>query len=175
MPHPDLLEAVEKLGSSPWSGTAYRSIAPRWAHDPLSGHGAFLYGGRWNPREAFPCVYRSESVDTCIAELRRRAEGQGRGVESLLPRTLHTVNVDEIEVLDLTGEPARQAVGLTLDDISGEDPTACQEVAEAAHFLGMQGIRAPSATGTGTVLAVFVRNAPTQLGIVRSQDLDVNP
>jgi iron complex transport system ATP-binding protein len=81
----------------------------------------------------------------------------------------------QIEVLDLTVGPARQAVGLTLDDISGEDPTACQEVGEAAHFLGMQGIRAPSATGTGTVLAVFVRNAPTQLGIVRSQNLDVNP
>ena len=32
----------------------------------------------------------------------------------------------------------------------------CQEVGEAAHHLGREGILAPSATGTGTVLAVFV-------------------
>lgn len=174
MPRPDILETLQAITPVRWSGTAYRSIAPRWADDPLSGRGAYLYGGRWNPREAFPCVYLSESVATCIAELHRRAEGQGRGVESLLPRTLHTIAVTEIDVLDLTDRSIRENVGLRLADISDDDPTKCQEVGESAHFLGIQGIRAPSATGTGNVLAVYVRNAPTHMTVVHTDDLDLD-
>jgi RES domain-containing protein len=38
----------------------YRLIQAAFQHEPLSGQGAALYGGRWNPR-GFPLLYTTES------------------------------------------------------------------------------------------------------------------
>jgi RES domain-containing protein len=173
MPSPtDLIEAVDRVGTTTWSGTAYRFSRPSRA--PLSGQGAYKFGGRWNPREGFPCIYLAEPREACIAEFYRRAEGQAHGAASLLPQTLHTIEVAGLRALDLTADVALTAVGLTIDDIRDDDRSACQAVAEAAHFLGYQGIRAPSATGTGYVVAVFEGHLePGQVAVVASEGLDL--
>lgn len=66
-----------------------------------------------------------------------------RGADSLLPRSLHVIRADGLEVVDLTSKGALSA-GLTMDKISADDWSACQEVGRAVYFLGYQGIRAPS-------------------------------
>jgi RES domain-containing protein len=49
------------------SQRCWRILAPKWAHDPLSGSGAARFGGRFNPK-GIPALYFSESIDTAFAE-----------------------------------------------------------------------------------------------------------
>jgi RES domain-containing protein len=49
------------------SQRCWRILAPKWAHDPLSGPGAARFGGRFNPK-GIPALYFSESIDTAFAE-----------------------------------------------------------------------------------------------------------
>jgi len=76
-------------------------------------------------------------------------------VESFLPRTFYTYDVELQKVLDLRRRKARDAVGLRDADLSADDLRACQAVGEAAHVCGREAILAPGATGRGEVLAVF--------------------
>lgn len=152
-PSADLLKAVDGLGSTNWAGVAFRHVAPN--RDPLQGFGSFLAGGRWNPRDSFSTIYLASPVEACIAEFLRMASGQGRGAESFLPRTVYEIRVEELELLDLRASDARASLDLDEEDISSADRTKCQEVGATAHFLGFQGVLAPSATGMGVVLAVF--------------------
>ncbi len=101
------------------------------------------------------------------------AEGQGHGAASFLPRKLHVVTVHELQVLDLTRDQALTAVGLTVGDIQADDWTPCQRVGQAAHFLGFEGIRAPSATGMGYVIAAFEPQlSPGQLEVKDSYEME---
>jgi RES domain-containing protein len=149
----DLLAALERVDPREWSGMAYRHTAPGRA--PLSGQGARMFGGRWNPRDLFPTIYLAYPRDACIAEFRRMAEGQGGGPASFLPRDVHEVSVTALRALDLTSPDMLRVAGLSPGNLSEADWSACQAVGEAAHFLGFQGVIAPSATGLGQVIAVF--------------------
>jgi hypothetical protein len=53
------------------------------------------------------------------------------------------------------GSLARAALEPTDDDLRDDDLSNCQAIGEAAEYLGREGIIIPSATGSGTVLAVF--------------------
>jgi len=83
------------------------------------------------------------------------AAGQAKGPESFLPRDLHVVEVRGIEVLDLTARSSAEQAGLSSEDLNARTWDKCQEVGRAAHYLGLQGVMAPSATGIGVVLAIF--------------------
>ena len=67
-------------------------MAPRWAHQPLSGQGAARAGGRWN-RPGTPALYMSEAFTTAIAEY-----GQDIGIR---PGTLCAYDVSG-QIVDLT-------------------------------------------------------------------------
>ena len=67
----------------------------------------------------------------------------------------HTIQITNLPVLDLRDPTALDEVGLTVDDIAGDDWEACQLVGHAAWFLEFAGVLAPSASGQGFVLAVF--------------------
>lgn len=168
----DLVQRINDLGPTPWSGTTYRHTAPK--RDPLSGTGARLNGGRWNPRGAFAAIYLAHPGSACIAELERSAELTNISVDDALRsgRTLHTIQAHAVQVLDLTSDHSRSAIGLEVSDIADDDHTACQAVGQAADFLGYQGVLAPSATGTGLVLAAFeARLGSGQLEVASSQPL----
>lgn len=163
-------QAVDDLGPSTWSGIAYRHTSPR--RNALTGAGAAVSGGRWNP-PGIATIYLASPRETCLAELRRMAEGQGRGPMSFLPRALHAVVVTDLVVLDLTPEGALAAVGLAHEDLSGPWEQ-CQAVGAAAHFLRLGGILAPSATGSGVVVAAFESHvSPDQLALNTTELIDV--
>ncbi|MBC7559332.1 MAG: RES domain-containing protein [Dermatophilaceae bacterium] len=169
----DLVQRVNDLGASPWSGTTYRHVAG--SRDPLSGAGARALGGRWNV-PGFSAIYLAHPSAACMAELDRLAESQNVTASDLLRatagRTLHTIEVRALEVLDLRKEACRDQVGLDLADIVDTDRTACQAVGQAAHFLHFSGVLAPSATGIGLVLTAFEsRLAAGQLTVERSEPL----
>jgi RES domain-containing protein len=95
------------------------------------------------------------SRDTVVAEFYRHADRQGMPAENLLPRRFQEYDVQLSRVLDLREEQVRADLGLTDAIIRSDDPSRCQLVGDAAHYAGFEGILAPSATGTGEVLAVF--------------------
>ena len=141
---------VEPVG---FSGKAYRHLGP--GYQPLSGEGARVRGGRWNPTESFPVVYLAKTERSAIAEFYRLAEKNGRRPGDLLPRHLHRYRVELQRVLDLTVEDNLRTVRLELIDLRSEDPTRCQAVGDAAHYAGFEAVLAPSATGIDETLAVF--------------------
>ena len=100
------------------------------------------------------------------------ADGQATGAESFLPRDLHELAVANLKVLDLCRPEALEAVELSIEDIAGSDWTACQEIGKMANYLGLQGVRAPSATGSGIIVAVFEpRVRPGQLRLIETRQL----
>ena len=153
MPSPRLVTAVDELGPRRYAGTAYRHQAAGW--NPLSGAGARSQGGRWNPPNSFATIYLALERRTAISEFNRMAARSGRRPQDFTPRRLYRFELRLRRLVDLRPPEARSAVDLSDADILGDDPAACQAVGEAAETLGREGIIAPSATGSGVVLAVF--------------------
>lgn len=72
----------------PFAGHGWRQLSLRY--DPLSGEGARLHGGRFNPSGSFPVSYLCQSRPCAVAELERLGARQaiGSSVDGLLPRSL---------------------------------------------------------------------------------------
>ncbi|RYC10830.1 RES family NAD+ phosphorylase [Nocardioides zhouii] len=156
----ELVEAIDAIGTTVWSGETFRYTNAR--REPLSGEGARRFGARYNPRELFPVVYLAQPVQACMRELERAVANQHLTVEHLLrsaPQVLHTIDLTEIDVLDPTQADTQAALGLENSDFTG-DWGPCQEVGHAAWFLGFHGVLAPSAVGDGVTLALFDHNTP---------------
>jgi hypothetical protein len=67
-----------------------------------------------------------------------------------------------MSVLDLRDGASRDAVGLTLAELTSEvgDYEACHRIGQAAYELGLHGVIAPSAGGLGETLAAFEDHLP---------------
>ncbi|MEX2228197.1 MAG: RES family NAD+ phosphorylase [Dehalococcoidia bacterium] len=165
----DILGAIDALGTTTWSGIAFRHTSEGRA--PLSGEGARQAGGRWNP-PGVPAIYLAETLETCIAEFRRMAGGQARGPISFR-RTLHRIRVSGLSVLDVSTETAMESVRLTYSDVTSDDRTVCQGIGYLARYLGIEAVLALSATGRGRAIAVFpdVDQAASKLEVIESQPM----
>lgn len=170
----DLLDAINAIGPTVWSERCFRYTSAR--RDPLSGEGARLFGGRWNPPDLFPVVYLAVPEVACMHELEKAAADNHLDVATQLqvPYTLHTIRVDEVEVLDLRDERNQLRLGLDSADFSGPHDV-CQPIGHAAWFLEFHGVLAPSATGPGLTLALFEhRTRPGQVHVEESRPLTVD-
>lgn len=168
-----VVQQVNDLGTSNWSGTVYRYTSA--VYEPLSGEGAYRFGGRWNPRRVFPTIYLAEPLRACMREFGRAAQAAAIDPAAMIRRgfVLHTIAVADLPVIDLRSPEALAFVGLSLEDIADEDWSACQTVGHAAWFLEFGGVLAPSATGDGFVLAAFEgRLQSGQLTVRTSHPLD---
>ena len=74
-----------------FTGFLYRALNPVYARDPLSGRGAQLYGGRFNPKGT-PALYASLSPMTALREANQ--------VGTLQPTTLVAYDADIRPVFD---------------------------------------------------------------------------
>lgn len=167
----DVVQRVDQLGLTRWTGQTHRYTTGN--RDPLSGAGARLFGGRWNPKDIYATVYLAAPLKACLGEVERTAASQGTSPEVMLKAEyrLHTVEITDIPILDLRSKEALAHVGLTPSDIEDPDWTACQSIGNAAWFLGHAGVLAPSATGSGNVLAAFETRASPFLTVTRSEPL----
>jgi RES domain-containing protein len=84
-----------------FQGIAYRAHNPRWAWSPVSGEGARLNGGRFNPK-GMPALYLSLQTHTAIREA-----SQGFAYR-FPPLTLVTYDIDCSDVVDLTKSAAQR-------------------------------------------------------------------
>lgn len=152
MADPKLIELLDGLPRTTFDGEAFRHTGPDY--HPLATEGSRIRGGRWNPPDSFSVLYLALDPQTTAAELRRFAHRQAMPVASMLPRTLHTLRVSLGVVLDLRPQDVLESLGIS-EAINGDDMQPTQAVGEAAHYLGIEGLLAPSATSVGDVLPVF--------------------
>jgi RES domain-containing protein len=154
MPYRPLIEAVDRLPRHAIAASVLRHISPGYL--PLSAEGARIHGGRWNPPASFSVLYTAFDRATVMAELERAARRQGLTIDDLLPRDEVAYAVSLQRVLDLHAPANLEAVGLSENALSAPDWGPCQAVGDAAHYVGFEGIHAPSATGTGSTLAILL-------------------
>ena len=98
-----------------YAGPLYRALNPVYAREPLSGRGAELYGGRFNPK-GVPALYTSLSVMTALKEVNQ--------VGSLQPTTLVSYDADIESVFDTRDQAALEVEDMsttTLADSSWRD------------------------------------------------------
>lgn len=109
-------------------GPLYRALNPIYAREPLSGRGAELYGGRFNPK-GVPALYTSLSVLTAIREANQ--------VGSLQPTTLVSYDADIEQVFDTRDDSALGARGIdaaALADNSWRDQMKTRGEAKTQTF-----------------------------------------
>ena len=129
-------------------------MAARW-NDPVSGEGARIHGGRFNPPDSFPVLYLCTTRPCTVAELHNLGRRQSIGVDGLLPRVLYRYEVSLDRVLDLTSQKTLDHLGVADMEITGVDLSIPRQIGEAAHAFGSQAVRAHSALGVDQVIAVF--------------------
>lgn len=95
-----------------FSGLAYRAHDPKWAFDPLSGEGAAIHGGRFNPK-GVPALYLATSLEGAVLEA---SHGFAYRFE---PLTICTYEIASIDLADLTDEAVLSDAGITHDDLAG--------------------------------------------------------
>jgi RES domain-containing protein len=136
-------------------GRFWRVLAPRWAHQPLSGQGAARRGGRWN-EPGQPALYMSESFVTAVAQYEQEL--------GIRPGTLCAYKIDVAAIVDLCDPSTRAVLGLE-DSVlfspwkhiafvqQARPPSwelAVQLAAEDAAGIRVPSVREP--TGTNLVL-----------------------
>lgn len=128
-----------------FKGTAYCGHDPRWSFLPLSGDGAALHGGRFNPRGA-PALYLGLTVMTAVKEA-----SQGLSAK-INPLTLCAYEIDSEDILDLREDAVCAAVATTpaalscawMSDLyAGRDPSTWV-LARRLVAEGVAGVITPS-------------------------------
>jgi RES domain-containing protein len=151
MPSPHLVDALDQVDPIAYRAEAFRHVSA--GRHPLSGAGARTVGGRWNPPGSFATLYLGDSKETVEKEFERMVARAGRSTADFLPRRLYRYELTLAAVIDLT--VAGQPEALATVDFGADDLRFTQAIGEAAQYLGNEAILAPSATGIGTVIAVF--------------------
>ncbi len=152
----DLVELVSTAPRRTLVGTGFRQQSP--AYDPLSGEGARIHGGRFNPANSFPVLYICSTPACAAAELTRFATSHPIGLSGFLPRTLWRYQINLTNVLDLTESETLDHLGLEPAELVDHDRMLTHQIGEVAHQFGYQAIRNASAAGVDDVIAVFIEN-----------------
>ena len=126
-------------------GTCYRAHDPRWSYLPLSGAGAAIHGGRFNPKGT-PALYLALDPMTAVKEAN---QGFAHKIE---PCVLCSYEVDYADIVDLRDDAGRAESGVAAEDMAsawfsdlaaGRDPSSWR-IARRLIAEGAAGTLAPS-------------------------------
>jgi len=128
-----------------FQATCYRAHEPKWSFNPVSGHGAAIYGARFNPKGT-PALYLALTIETAVKEI---SLGLGYRIE---PYVLCSYEVDCADVADLSTDAGRAEYGVALAQLSSAWKSNVLEHTEPASWQlarrliarGMAGILVPS-------------------------------
>lgn len=179
--HPDyqgLLRRISALRSEANSlkRSVYRSANPAFAskNDFVSGTGAKIFGGRWNP-QGIAAVYGSLTPEAAMAETLAHSRHFGLSIGASMPRVFVEIEVVLTAVLDLSDGHVRQRLRVSRQAMLEEDwhratktgrEALTQAIGRAVKESGLEGLLAPSAAMVGeTNLVVFPANLKAKSGI----------
>ncbi|MFH1794405.1 MAG: RES family NAD+ phosphorylase [Pseudomonadota bacterium] len=111
-----------------YEGKLYRALNPVYAREPLSGRGAELYGGRFNPK-GLPALYCSLSAMTALREANQ--------IGNLQPTTLVSYDAEIDQVFDTRDGTALLAEGMTSTALAD---AAWRDQMKASGEAGTQGL-----------------------------------
>ncbi len=155
----DLTDRISSARRSTYAGAGFRQLAPQY--DALSGEGARIHGGRFNPPDSFPVLYLCSTAGCAAAEYMRFADRHPMGASAFLPRLLYRYDAEFTSVLDLTEAATLAHLEITTEQLIDDDRALPHHIGEVAHQFGYQAILNASATGVDAVLAVFTESLRT--------------
>lgn len=128
-----------------FKGTCYRAHDPRWSFKPISGAGAAIHGGRFNP-QGIEALYLSL---TPMAAIKEASQGFAFKIE---PSVLCSYDVDCDDIADLRTDAGCRAHAVEPTDLAcawfavaaaGREPASWQ-IARKLVAEGEAGILVPS-------------------------------
>jgi hypothetical protein len=160
---PELLDAIDALERERFSGAVWR--VARSGRDPLL---ASPSKSRWC-NGAFDVLYTSLERDGAIAEVNSLLLSQ-----PVFPSTLvwfvHKLNVSAQQTLKLADLTMLTRLGVDVSRYKDRDYGRTREIADAAYFLGFDGLIAPSARHDCLNAVLFAqRLAPDQISVAASE------
>ncbi|MBZ0114601.1 MAG: RES family NAD+ phosphorylase [Thermoanaerobaculia bacterium] len=158
-----------------------RIARPNW-RDPLDPTYSGAWGGRWNPRGAFPTLYFNGDLHTARYNLRRFAHLQGYEPEDLLeesaPILVEATLPRGQSVVDAHSEEGLEALGLAatypLDEAGAMIGwERCQPIGAMVQKAGLRGIHGRSTEvpdRSGRELAWFPATQRSRAHLIRRLD-----
>lgn len=158
-----LLDAVDAFSREAVDATVWRVV--REGRDPLSGRPSL---SRWC-NGTFDVLYTSLDRDGAIAEIHALL-----ALQPVFPSRIlwfaHELKVSSVRAAQLADLPTLARLGVDTDRYADRDYGRTQPIADAAFFLGFDGLLAPSARWRCSNLVLFTdRVAPHQIEIVGSE------
>ena len=155
-----LLDAVEALPTQAFSGPVYRVV--RDGRDPIQ---CSAVGGRWDDR-SFDVLYTSTRADGALAEMYFHLSRGQPVIPSQVRYRLFELRANLSACARIESHDELVALGLkagTFGQLSyterEQEYPRTQEIAEAAHFHGRDGLWVPSARSEHPNVVVFCDTA----------------
>lgn len=162
----ELLDLLDEHEGISFEGDVWRIV--REERDVLEGYPA---GARWDPG-TFDVLYTALARDGALAEIHYHLNRQPV-FPSKLRSVLHRLTVRTTRTLKIADLEALEGLGVSRETFQSLDYERCQEIGDAAQFLGFDGILAPSARWPCQNLILFVdRFEPGDLNLAESEAVD---
>jgi RES domain-containing protein len=150
-----LAEAIRTARTIGWSGRIIRATSLRYAtrRDLITGEGARVYGGRWNPR-GVPALYGSLEMATALAEMLAYFHDQGLPETEALPCAWVGFDIQLDQVLDLRQQDIRRCLRVNRGQLVNEpwrelqaqgQEALTQAIGRLGAQAGLQGLLVASA------------------------------
>lgn len=141
-----------KIKPSKFRKRVYRIIARHYGQVPLSLEGSLIYGGRYNIPYQFGAIYCGITADVCWTEIEKKIEGPVKRSRF----RVYQLQIYLQKVLDLTDPQVCTELKIYQESlIHPTQYVLTRQIAKEARNAGFEAIIAPSATGTGVILAIF--------------------
>ena len=161
-----LLDILDAHTGVSFSGSVWRIV--RRERDVLQGYKS---AARWDPG-TFDVLYTSLAREGALEEIHFHLSRQPV-FPSKIQSVLYEIAVETRRTLKLADLAAVAALGVAPDSFATLNYQRTQEIADAADFLGFDGIIAPSARWPCHNLVFFTdKFEPGDLAIVSSEDVD---
>jgi RES domain-containing protein len=162
-----LLDAIDAFARQPFEAEVWRVV--REGRDPALGPRSL---SRWC-NGTFDVLYTSLERDGAIAEIHALLTLQP-AFPSRIRWFAHTLKVCCEQTLKLADLPTLARLGVNTDRYADRDHTRTQPIADAAYFLGFDGLIAPNPRWRCLNLVLFTdRVAPERIAVTIHDDQPV--
>ena len=142
-----LLDAIDRLARTAFEDQVWRVV--RETRDVLQ---AARVGARWDPG-TFDVLYTSLDRDGALEEVYFHLSRQP--VFPSIPFRIHRIRIRAKKILRLAQMPLLQQLGVDVPNFATMDYSRTQAIADAAFFLGFDGLIVPSARSQFLNLVLF--------------------